>query len=184
MATCFGLINQQCGKIYSCLRSLNSTASSAPTNVRLKLFKALVLPHFLFGDLLHISPNASSINRLRVALNFCVRFVYGLNRYARVSHLQHNLIGCSLQNLYAYRSCVFLWKHSKTQSPSALFQKLIPTQSRRLQNYIIPRNSTTSYANTMFVRGVINWNMMPSTIKRSTSEASFKSLEFWNSGQT
>lgn len=177
-----GLINQQCGKIYACLRTLYSTASAAPTNIRLKMFKALILPHFLFGDLLHVNPSASSMDRLRVALNSCVRFVYGLDRYARVSHLQPNLIGCSLQNLYAHRSCVFLWKLAKTRSPPALFQKLIPFRSRRSQNFIIPLNSTAGYASTMFVRGVINWNMLPSTIKRSTTEANFKRgcLEFWN----
>lgn len=177
-----GLINQQCGKIYACLRTLYSAASDAPTNVRLKMFKALILPHFLFGDLLHVNPSASSMDRLRVALNSCVRFVYGLNRYARVSHLQQNLIGCSIQNLYAYRSCIFLWKLAKTHSPPALFEKLTPFQSRRSQNFIIPPNNTAGYASTMFVRGVVNWNMLPSTIQRSTSEAIFKRgcLEFWN----
>ena len=176
-----GLVNQQCGKIYACLRTLYRTASAAPLDVRLKIFKALLLPHFLFGDILHVRPSASAMNRFRVALNSCIRFVYGLSRYARVSHLQENLIGCSLQNLYAHRSCVFLWKLAKTHSPVTLFQRLTPFQNRRSQNFIIPSNNTAGYASTMFVRGVVNWNMLHPMIKRSVTEASFKRgcLEFW-----
>ena len=177
-----GLVNQQCGKIYGCLRTLHSVASAAPTYVRLKLFKALILPHFMFGDLLHVSPSANSMNQLQVALNSCIRYVYGLNRYSRVSHLHKNLIGCPLKNFFAYRSCMFLWKLAKTQSPPTLFQRLVPCRSQRSQNFIIPANSMAGYASTLFVRGVVNWNMLPSTIKRSNSEASFKRgcLEFWN----
>ncbi|KAL1380783.1 hypothetical protein pipiens_013931 [Culex pipiens pipiens] len=78
-----GLIHQQCGKIYAGLRTLYSSARAAPVATRLKLFKALLLPHFLFGDLLYVKPSAGAMDRLRVALNSCVRFVYGLNRYAR-----------------------------------------------------------------------------------------------------
>lgn len=177
-----GLINQQCGKIYAGLRSLYSCTSAASLDTRLKLFKALILPHFLFGDLLHVNPSSGDMDRLRVALNSCVRFVYGLNRYAHVSHLQKNLIGCPLQNLYAYRACIFIWKLLITRSPPALYQKLIATQGRRLQNLVIPANYSTCYASSLFVRGVVHWNTLPPTLKRQTSEAIFKRgcLEFYN----
>lgn len=177
-----GLINQQCGKIYASLRSLYGSASAAPIATRLKLFKALILPHFMFGELLHVRPSASSMDRLRVALNSCVRFVYGLNRYAHVSHLQKNLIGCPLENFYAYRSCVFLRKLIKTQSPPVLFEKLLLFQGRRLRNLIIPPNNSTSYSESLFVRGVVSYNTIPPVVKRSTSDTVFKrgSLEYWN----
>lgn len=177
-----GLVNQQCGKVYASLRSLYSSASAAPVATRLKLFKALILPHFVFGELLHVRPSASAMDRIRVALNCCVRFVYGLNRYDHVSHLQKNLLGCPLESFYAYRSCMFLRKLIKTHSPPALFQKLLPFQGRRLQNLIIPPNNSTSYSSSLFVRGVVNYNSLPPTVKRSTSEAVFKRgcLEHWN----
>lgn len=176
------LVNQQCGKIYAALRTLYNCTYAAPVNTRLKLFKSLVLPHFLFGDVLHIVPSAISMNRLRVALNSCVRYVYGLDRYARVTHLQKNLLGCPLANFFAYRCCMFLMKLLRTRSPPALFQKLTPSQAHRLQNLLIPSNSTTSYASSLFVRGVVYWNTLPVALKRLTPEASFKRgcLEFWN----
>lgn len=177
-----GLIAQQCGKVYACLRTLYCCTSAAPTATKLKLFKSLILPHFLFGDVLHVRPSASSFDRLRVALNCCVRYVYGLNRYDHVSHLQQNLIGCPLQSFYAHRSCIFLRKMLKTQSPALLHERLIHSRGRRLQNLVIPANNTTCYASSLFVRGVVNWNSLPPVVKRSSSEVIFKSgcINFWN----
>lgn len=176
------LINQQCGKIYACLRSLYVPTSDAPIATRLKLFNALILPHFMFGEVLHVRPSASSFGRLQVALNSCVRYVYGLNRYAHVSQLQKNLIGCPLESFYAHRSCVFLRKLIRTRSPPALYEKLLPFQGQRLQNLIIPPNNSTCYSNSLFVRGVINYNSIPPSVKRSVSETVFKRgcLEYWN----
>ena len=177
-----GLIRQQCGKIYSGLRTLYSCATSAPVRTRLKLFKSLILPHFLFGDVVHIDPGAGELRKLSVALNCCVRFVYGLNRYSRVSHLHSNLIGCPLQKLYAYRSCVFMKKLMTTCIPSSLHRKLIPSRGRRLQNLVVPSNSSSIYRNSLFVRGVVSWNMLPARVKSSASEVMFKRdcLNFWN----
>lgn len=176
------LIAQQCGKIYASLRTLYNCAPTAPTATKLKLFKSLILPHFLFGDVLHVYPSASSFDRLRVALNCCVRYVYGLSRYDHVSHLQKNLIGCSLRGFYAYRSCIFLRNLLTTQTPASLYQKIVQTRGRRLQNLVIPANNTASYSSSLFVRGVVNWNTLPPALKRSSSEANFKSgcINFWN----
>ena len=43
-----GLIDQQCGKIYACLRTLYCCTSSAPIATKLKLFKSLILPHLYY----------------------------------------------------------------------------------------------------------------------------------------
>ena len=176
-----GLIGQQCGKIYASLRTLYCCTSTAPIATRLKLFKSLILPHFLFGDVLHIRPSVSSFDRLRVALNCCVRYVYGLSRYDHVSHLQQNLIGCPFQHLYAYRSCIFLRSILEKQTPNILYERLVRTRGRRLQNLVIPANNTACYGSSLFVRGVINYNLLPASVKRSSSEAIFKSgcTEFW-----
>lgn len=177
-----GFVSQQCGKIYAGLRSLTLCANQAPVATRLKLFKSLILPHFLFGDSFLVNLPVGTMDRLRVALNCCVRFVYGLNRFAHVSHLQKNLLGCPFQTFYAHRSCLFLRKLMKTQNPPALYQKLVPFRGRRSQNLVIPANRTLTYASSMFVRGIVNWNSLPNSIHWEASEAVFKEkcLNFWN----
>lgn len=136
----------------------------------------------MFGDVLHVRDSANSFNRLRVALNCCVRNVYGLNRCDHVSHLQRNLLGCSLQAFYAHRSCLFLRNLMINQTPVILHEKLLQSRGRRLLNLVVPANNTLCYASSLFVRGVVNWNSLPPDVKRSSSEASFKSgcIEFWN----
>lgn len=177
-----GFVSQQCGKIYAGLRSLTICANQAPVETRLKLFKSLLLPHFLFGDSFLVNPSAGTMDRLRVALNSCVRFVYGLNRFAHVSHLQKNLLGCPFQTFYAHRSCLFLRKLMKSQNPPKLFQKLVLFRGRRSQNMVIPANRTLTYASSIFVRGIANWNSLPNSIQWEASEALFKDkcLNFWN----
>lgn len=67
-------------------------------------------------------------------------------------------------------------------SPPELYQKLQLFRGRRLSNLIIPRNNTLTYASSLFVRGVVNWNALPPEHKRVTSESVFKRefLQFWN----
>ena len=141
-----GLAGQQCGKIYASLRTLYCCSSYAPIATRLKLFKSLILPHFLFGDVLHIRPSVSSFDRLRVALNCCVRYVYGLSRYDHVSHLQQNLIGYPFEHLYAFRSCIFLYDLLAKQSPAVLCERLVRTRGRRLQYPTTQRVTATHWS--------------------------------------
>lgn len=148
-------MKQQCGKIYAGLHTLYNCASDAPFGTRFKLFRSLILPHFLFGELLHTNPSGSAMDRLRISLNSCLRYVYGLRRYDHVSHLQENLLGCSLDRFFAHRSCMVLYKLIKTHSPPALHQKLIPFRGRRLANLIIPPNKTVTFASSLFVQGVV-----------------------------
>lgn len=75
-------INYQCAKIYNGLRILKLSASKLPTAVKVKLCKALILPHFLYGDVFLLNASAAALNRLRIALNCCVRFVFCLSRYS------------------------------------------------------------------------------------------------------
>lgn len=82
----------QCGKIYAKLRNLQLTAAFMNTDIKLKLFKSLILPHFVTCDLWLMQSSSRTIQKMRVALNSCVRFVYGLNRLSHVSHLQVNLL--------------------------------------------------------------------------------------------
>lgn len=175
-----GLVSQQCGKIFASLRTLYSCTRSAPTATKLKLFKALVLPHFLFADIFFVNLPESLYNRLRVALNCCIRYVYNLQRRDHVSHFQKILVGCPMQNLYAFRSCILRRNLMATQTPPALFQKIIPSRGCRLRNLIIPANWTCGYASTMFVRSAVYWNSLPPEVKQCTSDAIFKKgcLEF------
>lgn len=67
--------------------------------------------------------------------------------------------------------CVFLRKLLTSSTPGILANRLTLFQGRRLQNFIIPHNRSSLYAGTMFVKGVIYWNM---DLKKTQSDAAFK----------
>lgn len=164
----------QCGKIYACLRSLYTTASFLTADTKLKLFKSLILPYFLACDFILDDVSVLTFSKIKVALNSCVRYVFNLNRFSRVSHLQHYLLGCPLENLSKLRGCLFLHSLSKTKQPGYLHSKLQMTQSNRTIKYILPRHRTSKYGNSFFVRGVAHWNSLPSSLTNVDSFTAFK----------
>lgn len=167
-------INAQCSKIYGSLKRLNLTTRHYDSATKLKLFKSLILPHFIYGDFIYANALVGSVDKLRVALNACVRYVYNLSRYSRVSHLQKNLIGCPFVNFYKYRSCANLFRIMKTSSPAYLFEKLVPLRGTRTNNFRVPQHSSAYYSQSFFVRGIVSWNSLPSSIKVINSIPRFK----------
>lgn len=164
----------QCGKIYACLRSLYSTSQFLKCETKVKLFKSLILPHFMACDFLLDELSAFTFNRLRVALNACSRYCFNLNRYSNISHLQYLLIGCRFENFSKLRSCLFLHGLLSSKQPDYLYNKLHIARSNRFRHFILPRHHTSKYGNSFFVRGVAHWNSLPSSLSNESSFIAFK----------
>uniref|UniRef100_A0A1W7R6J3 Putative reverse transcriptase n=1 Tax=Aedes albopictus TaxID=7160 RepID=A0A1W7R6J3_AEDAL len=167
-------VNRQCSKIYGSLKRLNLTTRHCDSATKLKLFKSLILPHFIYGDFIYTNALVGSIDKLRVALNACIRYVYNLSRFSHVSHLQKNLVGCSFVNFYRYRSCMNLFRIIQTSSPAYLFEKLVPLRGTRTKSYRVPQHSSSYYSQSFFVRGIVSWNSLPTSIKVDNTISSFK----------
>lgn len=167
-------VNQQCRKIYNGIRFLRLTADMLPSDIKLKICKSLLLPHFSFGCEFLLNASARAIDRLRVALNFCIRWIFRLSRYTRVTHLQHHLLGCSFYNFIKVRCCLALFRVINFEKPSYLFEKLRPFQGTRNRNFILPQYQTSHYGGTFFVRGIVYWNQLPPEIKAQRNLISFR----------
>lgn len=167
-------INSQCRKIYIALKQLNMRTRHLDTAIKLKLFKTLIFPHFIYSDFIYSNALGASLDRLRIALNACVRYVYNLNRYSRVSHLQANLVGCNFSKFCKYRSCVLLHRIIRSRLPHYLYEKLIPFRNTRTQSYVIPNHNSFYYSQSFFARGIVNWNSLPTSIKLVISKYTFK----------
>lgn len=177
-------INAQCGKIYGALKHLKLTANMVSSDIKLKLFKSLILPHFLYGIELLLNASARALDRMRVALNYCVRWVFSLSRFTSVSQIQYKLLGCSFHNFIKLRSCITLFKIIKSSSPLYLFNKLHLFRSTRICNFVLPQYTTSHYGDTFFVRGVVSWNQLPLEIRSIDNFSRFRSecTEFFNRG--
>lgn len=167
-------VNSQCGKIYAGLRHLRLTAGMLSVPTKIKLFSSLLKPHFSYGLELILNASAVALDRLRVALNHCVRWVFNLSRYARVTHLQRQLLGCSFHEFFKLRSCVTLFRIIH-QGPTYLFEKLQPFRSTRVRHYVVPQHNSSHYGSTFFVRAINIWNQLPTNIQTIQSAARFYS---------
>lgn len=169
-----GFVLKQCGKIYSVLRTLRYTADFLQQDTKLKLFKSLIYPHLLFCDFVTTQASAYIMNKLRVALNCCVRFVYNLDRYSPVSHLHKSLIGCTFNNFPVVRSVFILHSVIFKNCPQYLYSKLIRLRSPRGIKFSMPRATTSHYANSLLVRSICNWNSLPVELQNIVSPLHFK----------
>lgn len=167
-------IDAVCGKIFGGLRHLKQTGSMLTNQVKLRLFKALLLPHFTYGLELFLNASARSLERLRVVLNCCVRWIYDLTSFSSVTHLQSELLGCGFYDFLNVRSCTTLYKIITTKAPRFLFDKLQAFQSARVQNFVIPQYSTSHYGASFFVRSIVSWNQLPPDVKSCTSIKEFR----------
>lgn len=180
---CFDkFIFKQCGKVYASLRTLYATTSFLNIDTKLRLFKSLLLPHFIACDFLLFQSSMYAQSRLQVALNACIRYVFNLNRLSSVSHLQYRLIGCPFIKFAPMRCCLFLFNLARTKLPGYLHEKLNILRSSRSRKYVIPRHYTSKYGNSFFVRGISHWNSLPNDLTKENSKLVFrrKCLEHFN----
>lgn len=167
-------VQQQCGKVYGKLRSQQLQTYFLSTEMKLSLFKTLILPHFLTCDFLIMQISAIAFNRLKIALNACVRYVFNLSRFSHVSHLQNKLIGCSFENFSKLRCCQLVFMLTNNKCPDYLYNKLSQFRSERSKKFIIHRHHTAKYSKSFFVRGVCYWNTLPNELTLISSGAVFK----------
>lgn len=126
----------QCGKIYASLRVVRAVSSFLNVDIKLKLFKSLILPHFIACDFILSKSSMYAESRLRIALNACIRVVFGLDKYSSVSHLQHYLLGCPFDKFAPLRCCLFLFKLATHKTPGYLYEKLKPLRNSRAKNML------------------------------------------------
>lgn len=121
-----------------------------------------------------MNASAYSVNRLRVALNSCIRFVFNIPRFGRVTHFQKSLIGCHFEDFFKYRSCCQIFKILVTGNPAYLSSKLNTCRNSRTRSLLVPSNQSSYYSQSLFVRGIVNWNSLPINIKTSVNLSNFK----------
>jgi hypothetical protein len=102
------IINDLCSRVHYSLRNQWSASEYISSELKIRLVKALVIPQFLFGDVLLRMADSTGLRKLEVAFNNCVRFVNGFRRYDLVSEYCRNVLGCSLSKYYELRACCML----------------------------------------------------------------------------
>lgn len=164
--------------VYGSLRRLWKFAYLTPETSRLRMVKALIIPHFLYCDVIFGSLDSFCLRRLSVMLNSCIRYVKGLRRFDSVSLYGDIFFGCSFVKYLQYRSILFLYKVLYFRKPSYLYERLCFAQSARTRNLIPERHNSSELRRGFYVWAINLWNSLLAELKHESSLTSFRTKCF------
>lgn len=165
-------------KIYASLRGLSVSKAVLPTDVKLKLVKALIVPIISYGCELFADSDYVSILKLKRALNSTARYVFNLRRYDHVSAECRKLLGCDFDAFLKYRSCILLFKIIHRQQPEYLYNKLTFSRSNRCITIRPSIHTCLTSRRQFFVHAVYLWNHLPHQVRSIIEYRQFSSACF------
>jgi hypothetical protein len=145
--------------------------------MRLKLVHALVIPHFLYCDIIIACVNSRLRNKIVKAFKSVIRFCHNLKKRETTRHFSKSIFGCEIFDYFDYRFVLFLFKIIHFKEPSYLYDKLVFSKSDRTCNLILPKFSNLQ-KNRFVVKSARIWNNLPNNIKRECDFNKFKKLSF------
>lgn len=91
-------------------------------------------------------------------------------------------LGCSLDIFLKVRAMMFLYRLDRSKEPAYLCDLLQRGPSVRSKQFIIQRSDLQIGKKTLFVKGLVEWNVVPLRIKNGSSVNVFRSqcTEFFN----
>jgi hypothetical protein len=101
-------VTKICSRVYSTLHRLRLLKFLTPKRVRLKLCKALLLPHFFYCDIVFAGWSCLDSRRMQVTFNSCTRYVFGIRRFDHLSVHRDVLFGMPLFVYFDFRVLYFL----------------------------------------------------------------------------
>lgn len=163
-----------CDKVHKSLRSAWPRFNVTPQSTRAMLAKSLLLPHFDYCCVIYsFGLNAASKALLERAYGSVIRFVYGVKKYDSIRNYSERLLGFPLMKYFSLRGASFIYKLINSRAPTYLNFMINWGTSRRTGQLIIPRHST-HYGNSLAVKGVAEWNMIPLVIRSSRCYNEFR----------
>jgi hypothetical protein len=167
-------ISSVCAKIYASLRSIRVACSDLPISIKLHVCRSLIVPHVIYCDTIYGSASAEVLRPLRKAINVCLRFIYGLNGWTSVSHLQTNLLGLPFNRFFDYRRLLNL--HSMVHGNAPLYLKSYITFGHSTRQNLLchMRTRTEGYKRTTIPHSISLWNQLPINLRLIKSKTIFK----------
>lgn len=160
--------------IFPMLRVFWLLTNFADTNFRMRMFKAFLLPKFLYGDIVMYGMTEGNKNKIRRIFNACVRYVFKLRKFDHISPYANRLLNTNFNIYMDLRVCLFLYKLLKSRTPKYLYEMLRVATSSRTLNLVVPFSRKNILNKSFYVHGVVLWNSLPIAIRRSGTQLQFK----------
>ena len=161
-------ISAVCNKVFSGIHSLKRIRECLPLNMKLMLVKALIFPHFTYGDVVYNDLSVELSLKLQRAQNYCIRFVYGLRRDDHISSYYRSASLLKLDDQRKLDTLKLLHKILHNKSPGYLFNRFTFSSQishRSTRNgaimLVVPRHRTVMFNKSFSVSAARYWNSLP-----------------------
>lgn len=159
-------VNRISSNSYAVLRPLWKFSDCLPKNIRHNLVMSLILPHFTYCCVVRSKLPIYNERKLEKVFNSCIRFIYGLRKFDRLTPYRNNILGYSLNKYINIQILIFLYKIITTQLPDYLYSEIVFAKSTRTLNLIVPKFSFDFYKSCFFVHAITLWNTLNPDVKR------------------
>jgi hypothetical protein len=168
-------------KVYGVLNRIRHTKRFIPNYVKRDIATALIDPIMSYGDVISYGWGAHSTlsqeNRILVADNDKIRYIYGLKRSDHVSGYRERLNGLNPESKAKLHSMVLIYKQLSNSSPAYLNHMFVRNgpPSHYPDNLRVLFTPRTAFDTRAFSFSAINfWNNIPVEIRNSKSLNIFK----------
>ena len=144
------------------------------------VYNTIVLPHYNYCATLLYLFNDTDIHRLQVLQNKGMRIVLKCNKYTRVADMLRLLQWLNVKQFAEFCTLLFIHKIKLKMMPSYYGNMLQQCDSihkyntRDKENYYVQTRCKDIAYNSIFVKGVIKYNMLENKVKNVTSIEVFK----------
>jgi hypothetical protein len=168
-------VSKVCKGVFDDTAMLYKSKHLTTLKTRMRLVRTLLIPKILFCCNMYMGCSRASWEKINDAVNACARYIYGLRKFQSVSTHSREIFECSIEILFHFRSCLFIFDLLTTKSPDYLYSKIIfPNGQRRKRLRLLERFSTKQYKNYFFVKGVTIWNSLISKMQLIDSLSVFR----------
>lgn len=170
---------------YAKLKSLYPSRHLLNIKTKTLLCNSLILSKFNFGDVVY-GPCLLRVDEQRIqkAQNACLRFIYGIKKFDRISHKLLDAKWLSMSRRTRLHSCVFYYNIVQKEKPQYLYQKIqyrtdIHNLNLRFRGAMTPPLHRTEQFKRCFSHQIVTiYNALPPQIKLLASVSTFKKQVF------
>lgn len=168
-------------KIYGSLSSLTPLKSIIPSDIKLQLFKTLILPIFDYMDIVYhnygIHGSIGEGEKLERLQNTCIRYILNVNRGEHITPHRESLQLMKMHDRRTLHVAGMVNKILNGGAPPYLSNLISKnTNNTRSKNKLIIKMPSSNFHKSSFYIGAPKlWNEIPSEIREITEFDNFKS---------
>jgi hypothetical protein len=173
-------VNSTCNRAIGGINSLKKISHLLPLSTKIMLVKTLIFPIFSYCDLVTIDMTVQLTEKLQRAQNYCVRFIFNLQRDEHISPYYERLNLLKLHESRCLRALMFLYRLLRTGSPDYLaagfrFLSDVGRGGTRHGSHLlaVPVHRTVMFNKSFQVTVSRLWNSLPVDVKSLDSERRF-----------